>query len=319
MQKLDLLPTSQSRRPTTSRRRVLGILAGACGYLPGAMASSAGNAPLRLAISESLVSDANIADARAAMMTWLKRMEVDLDLIIEFSPKVFDTTEEILRRARAGQLDAVSLNVLEYRQIADVLDPSQIIADISSEGPEQYVLLVKRGGGTTRLSDLRGRRLTMQKGNRMCVAPAWLTTLLDEGHLGRSDQFFGSVTTDSKPSRVVLPVFFGQSDACLTTKRGFDTMCELNPQVARNLVTLASSPGMVVTFNAFRKNYHGAGRERFLKIYTDLPNNPAGRQLATLFQFEALVLRDANCLAPALAILDAADRVRARQGAGDRK
>jgi hypothetical protein len=74
-----------------------------------------------------------------------------------------------------------------------------------------------------------------------------------------------------------------------------------------------------VTFNAFHKNYHGAGREGFLRIYMDLPNNPAGRQLATLFQFQELVVRDATCLAPALAILDAADRVRVRQGGGDRK
>jgi len=303
----------------SSRRRALAVLLGAFGGLPKLLAAASASAPLRLAISESLVTDANINDARAAMTTWLKRMEVDLNLVLEFSPKVFDTTEEILRRARAGQFDAVSLNVVEYRQIADLLDSSQIIADRSAEGPEQYVLLVKRSSGATRLSDLRDRRLTLLSGNRMCVATAWLSTLLDEGHLGRSDQFFGSVVADTKPARVVLPIFFGQSDACLTSKRGFDTMCELNPQVARDLVAIATSPGMVLTFNAFHKNYHGAGRERFLKVYADLPNNPAGRQLATLFQFQNLVVRDATCLAPALAILDAADRARARQGGGGRK
>ena len=304
---------------TTSRRHVLATMLGACASVRIANADAGGSAPLRLAISESLVSDANINDARAAMTTWLKRMEVDLNLIIEFSPKVFDTTEEILRRARTGQLDAVSLNVVEYRQIADVLDPSQIIADSSASGLDRYVLLVKRSDGARSLSDLRGRRLTMLKGNRMCVATAWLATLLDDAHLGHSDQFFSSVTTATKVSRVVLPVFFGQADACLTSKRGFDTMCELNPQVAREMAAIATSPGLVVTFNAFHKSYHGAGREGFLRIYTDLPNNPAGRQLATLFQFQNLVVRDATCLAPALAILDAADRIRARQGAGGRK
>jgi phosphonate transport system substrate-binding protein len=302
-----------------SRRHTLGLILGACGCLPKVLAGAAAAAPLRLAISESLVTDANINDARAAMLTWLKRMEVDLDLVIEFSPKVFDTTEDIVRRARTGQLDAVSLNVVEYRQIADVLDSGQIIADSSAAGPERYVLLVKQSSGARRLNDLKGCRLTMLKGNRMCVANAWLSTLLEDGHLDRSDQFFGSITTDTKASRVVLPVFFGQADACLASKRGFDTMCELNPQVARELIAIATSPGMVVTFNAFRRDYHGAGREKFLKIYTDLPNNPAGRQLATLFQFQSLVVRDATCLAPALAILDAADRVHARQGGGGRK
>ena len=302
-----------------SRRGVVAAMLGACAPVRKALADAGRSAPMRLAISESLVSDANINDARAAMTAWLKRMEVDLDLIIEFNPRVFDTTEEILRRARAGQFDAVLLNVVEYRQIADVLDPSQIIADSSASGLDRYVLLVKRSDGVRHLSDLRGRRLTMLKGNRMCVAMPWLSTLLDDGHLGRSEQFFASIISDTKVSRVVLPVFFGQADACLTSKRGFDTMCELNPQVARDMVAIATSPGLVVTFNAFHKNYHGAGREGFLRIYMDLPNNPAGRQLATLFQFQELVVRDATCLAPALAILDAADRVRVRQGGGDRK
>ena len=319
MENLDPVSIGEDSCVNGSRRRALGVILAACGWLPRALADTGRSAPLRLAISESLVSGANIADARAAMTTWLKRMEIDLDLVIEFSPKVFDTTEEILRRARGNQFDAVALNVVEYRQIADVLDPSQIIADSNSEGLDRYVLLVKRSGGATRLSDLRGRRLTMLDGNRMCLAPAWLSTLFEESHLGRSDQFFASVTTDTKASRVVLPVFFGQSDACLTSKRGFDTMCELNPQVAKDMTAIATSPGMVLTFNAFHKNYHGAGREGFLRIYTGLPNNPAGRQLATLFQFEHLVVRDATCLAPALAILDAADRVRARQGAEGRK
>jgi phosphonate transport system substrate-binding protein len=304
---------------TTTRRRALATMLGACGSARLALADAGRGAPLRLAISESLVSDANINDARAAMMAWLKRMEVDLSLVIEFSPKVFDTTEEILRRARAGLFDAVALNVVEYRQIADLLDPSQIIAESSALGAERYVLLVNRSGGARRLSELRGRRLTLLKGNRMCVATPWLSTLLEDGHLGGSDQFFSSVSTDTKVSRVVLPVFFGQADACLTSKSGFDTMCELNPQVARELSAIATSPGMVMTFNAFRRNYHGAGREGFLRIYMDLPNNPAGRQLATLFQFQELVVRDATCLAPALAILDAADRVRARRAAGGGK
>ncbi len=169
------------------------------------------------------------------------------------------------------------------------------------------------------LGELRGRRLCMLKAPKMCVAPDWLSTILDEGHFGPSEQFFGSVATDSKASRVVLPVFFGQTDACLTSKRSFDTMCELNPQVAKDLTVIASSPVMVVTFYIFHRNYHGLSRERFAKVYSDLPNSAAGRQLATLFQFENLVVKDIACLAPALGVLAAAERARGKSGVGGRK
>jgi phosphonate transport system substrate-binding protein len=312
-------PVGGTRGATSSRRHVLALMLGAWRWLPEALAAADSGAPIRLAISESLVADVNLNDARAAMAIWLKRMMVDLNLVIEFNPKVFDTTEEILRRARGGQLDAVALNVVEYKQIADVLDSSQVIAETGAAGMEQYLLLAKRSSGIQHLGDLRGRRLRTLKNPKMCVADAWLSTILDEGHLGPSEQFFGSATADTKVSRVVLPVFFGQADACLTSKRGFDTMCELNPQVAKDLIAIASSPAMVVSFYVFHKNYHGVNRERFAKVYSGVRSSVSGRQLATLFQFDELTVRDGSCLASALSVLDTAERVRSRRGAGGRK
>ena len=249
------MANKNSRTPgrASSRRQALALMLGASQRLAGAPAAE--TAPvLRLAISESLVADVNLNDARAAMLIWIKRMSQDLNFQIDINPKVFDTTLEILNRARKGQLDAVALNVTEYRQVADELDSNQVVAGVGSTGTEQYVILAKQNGGIQKLGDLRGRRLLMLKVPRMCVAPAWLSTILEEGRFGPSEQFFSTVNAESKVSRVVLPVFFGQAEACLTTKRGFDTMCELNPQVAKDLRALAVSPEMVVTFYVFRKN-----------------------------------------------------------------
>jgi hypothetical protein len=90
-------------------------------------------------------------------------------------------------------------------------------------------------------------------------------------------------------------------------------MSELNPQVGKELAVIASSPAMVVTFYIFHKNYHGMNREKFAQVYTKMGNSDmAGRQLATLFQFEHLAVRDASCLASALGVLDMAERVRAK-------
>jgi ABC-type phosphate/phosphonate transport system substrate-binding protein len=313
----------ENRSATSSRRQALAMLLGAGpwlpGVLPGALAVADGPPPVRLAISESLVTDVSINDARAAMTIWLKRMMADLNVVVEFSPKIFDPTDEILRRARSAQLDCVALNVVEYRQIADVLDPNHVIAEGGASGLEQYMLLAKRDSGIQHLGDLRGRKMCALKHPKMCVAGAWLSTILDEGHFGQSEQFFGSVVTDTKASRVVLPVFFGQTDVCLTSKRSFDTMCELNPQVATNLAVIASSPAMVVTFYIFRKNYHGLSRENFAKVYSGLLTNAAGRQIATLFQFESLGVKDISCLTPALNVLEMAERAHSRRVSGGRK
>jgi len=305
-------------RSALSRRQAMALLLGGAGGSLRALSPPDGP-PVRLAVSESLITDVNLNDARATMLVFLKRMMADLNVTITVSPGVFDSTEEILRRARSGQLDVVALNVVEYRQIADMLDSTQIIAEAAPLGLETYTLLVKKTSGVRDLGDLRGRRLTMLRAPKMCVAPAWLFNLLAAGHFAPTEQFFSSVTSETKVSRVVLPVFFGQADACVTSKRGFDTMCELNPQVARELVPLASSPAMVVTFYIFHKNYRGLSRDRFAKVYADLPSSAAGRQLATFFQFENLVVHDAACLEPSLAILRTAEHNRLHAGPAGRR
>lgn len=309
---------SKSPPAISSRRHALALLAGAAA-VPTAWCAADPVPPLRLAISDSLVMDVNTNDASAAMSIWVKRIAQEMNIAVDYNPRAFDTSQEILNRARKGLLDAVALNVLEYRQVSETLDSTQIVAEGGSAGPEQYLVLVKNSSGIQKPADLKGLRLMMLKNPRMCVASAWLSTILEGGYSGPGDKFFASVGMDSKVGRVVLPVFFGQAEACVATKRGFESMCELNPQVARELKTVAVSPGMVVNGYAFRRNYQSIYRDRFVKALSGLRSTVAGRQLATLFQFDELTLRDGSCFGSALAVLDAADRIHSRRGAPGRK
>lgn len=313
----DICNSNSSRLELPSRRRALALALGLLPVAPAGLLRAQDSASVRLALSETVVGDVNLNDARAAMKIWISLITKELNVVID--PKLFSTTQEIHDRMRRGDLDAVALNILEYRQIADLLDSSQIVAAGGPAGLEQYVILTKGSAGYRQLGDLKGKRFFILKSPRMCLASDWLFTILDEYHRGPVEQFFSSLSVDSKFSRVVLPVFFGQADACLTSKRGFETMCELNPQVARDLKVIASSPSMVLSFYVFRRNYHGPSRQKVIRAISGLRNTTAGQQLATLFQFEELTLRDSSCLAPGLAILDGADRARGHRATGGRK
>src|ERR1035438_6438528 len=154
------------------RRQTLALMLGAGGWLAGNLAAADGSAPVHLAISETVVGEVNLNDARAAMLVWTKRLTEDLNVVID--PKLFNSTQEIVDRTRKGQLDAMAVNVIEYRQIADLLDSSQIIGAAGAAGLEQYLILVKQNSGIRQIGDLKGRRLCTLKNPRMCVAPAWI-------------------------------------------------------------------------------------------------------------------------------------------------
>ncbi|MFN0101008.1 MAG: PhnD/SsuA/transferrin family substrate-binding protein [Bryobacteraceae bacterium] len=270
-------------------------------------------APLRMAISESVVAEVNLNDARAAMQVFLQRLAQEYNFRLEYNPRIFDASGEILDRTRRGTVDAVVVNILEYRQIAGLLDPSQIVVGAGAKGRDQYVILVKRDGVIKKLDDLRGRRLVMKKGYRMCVAPYWLSTLFQEGQRVPIEQILGAAIMEVKISRVVLPVFFGSADACLAHKQGFEMICELNPQVAKDLTILAVSPPMVVTLQAFSRNYRGVYREMFITALSSVGSTAAGPQLATLFQSQQMVVSDGACLTPALAVIEKAERARGKR------
>ena len=87
MENCQSAPDSEARGAIRSRRHALAVMLGACPWLRGAVDAADGGAPVRLAISESLVSDVNLNDARAAMMIWLKRMMSDLNVVIELDRK----------------------------------------------------------------------------------------------------------------------------------------------------------------------------------------------------------------------------------------
>jgi phosphonate transport system substrate-binding protein len=299
----------------SSRREALAVLLGAGGLLPVVFAGETGPS-IRFAVSESMLGDVNINDARVATQFWIKRISADANIAVD--PKVFSSTQEIADRIRSNELDVVALNTLEYRQLASLLDPSQIVTSTSGDGVEQYLILARKNGAAKHVGDLQGRRLALLKNNKMCLAPAWLSCLLDAGHYGAPERFFASISADAKVSRVILPVFFGQIDCCLTSKHAFSTMCEMNPQLGRELEIVAASPPVIVGFYVFRKNYPNALKEKLLNGILHLCNGAGGNELAELFQFGKLRVMDAGSLTSAMNILEQADRARARQGGGRR-
>ncbi|MBL8173212.1 MAG: PhnD/SsuA/transferrin family substrate-binding protein [Bryobacterales bacterium] len=288
-------------------RRVLLAAAGAFLGAPP-LAAQTGAPPLRFGLSEGVVAGMNINDARAAMRVWLRRVAGDLQVQLALVPEVFESFERIESQLRQGGLDAVGIDMIEYRQLARLLS-SRCVVVPAQRDPLSYVVLVKQGAGIKTIAGLRGRRLMMLTSQHARLAPHWLSTLLHAQENSEPAHFFSSVTAKGKPSQVILPVFFGQADACVVTRHGFLTMGELNPQVTARLDPIAQSPQVVAMLYAFRRDVDEAGLQKTLQILGSVPQSAAGRQLLALFQFDRLEARGLDSLKDSLAILDEAAKI----------
>lgn len=105
----------------------------------------------------------------------------------------------------------------------------------------------------------------------------------------KPEDFFSSIKEFRRPSQAILPVFFEQADACLTTQQAFDVVSELNPQVSRDLVVLERSPDIASGVLVLRTGLEPRVKASLIEVLEKLPADPEGDQILRLFRMNRLI------------------------------
>jgi hypothetical protein len=190
-------------------------------------------------------------------------------------------------------LDLATMSTEEFFILSEQARTAHVFFGNSKGGVgEEYVLLVQDANPTPALAPalaaLRGARLEIYHHHAATLGADWLDVLLIRERLPELHRHFGKVTHRNKLSSAVLPVFFGAADACVVTRRGFETMVELNPQLGKRLKVLATSPRLVGSLFCFNADFASELKERVLRALAELHESPAGHQILTIFQTDAL-------------------------------
>ena len=118
------------------------------------------------------------------------------------------------------------------------------------------------------------------------IACLWLDAVLEARGLPPRQIFFNSQRTGDKPSRILLPVFFGQADACVIPESAFAVINELNPQVEKQLVVLERSDGFVSILISATDRLEDWARDMVLAETERMHTYPEGRQILTIMQMQ---------------------------------
>ncbi len=257
-------------------------------------AVSAGAAPaiaetFHLALTVSSFKNVNENDARAALKAWGIAVSRDRALELDVDVQVFRTNDELTAALRTGHVDALTLSVPEFvRCERDLGRHSLFGAVIGSSVGDTYAVVVRRGGPNRGLADLRGKRIIRLDNMRTELAVPWIDHRLVAQGLPPLARLCARVSATSKVSEAILPVFFGQADACLVTRYAFETMKELNPQLGSTLAALEVSPEIVSTVFVVRHTLPRATHERLMPVLRELHRLPSGQQVLNIFATEML-------------------------------
>ena len=263
--------------------------------------------PFYMAFSSSLFATVNENDARASVRVLATSIARERNVPIHPEPLIYDTLEEIEGAFSRSEVDAVALNTVEFVQLEKIVPEWDAIlsARVGHELTETYVLLTRQQG-PKHLSELKGKNLLAFREARMCLAELWLDTELADEGLGSATSCFSGIQGTVKLSQAVLPVFFGQADACLVSRRGFATMTELNPQLGRELHVIAESPPVIAAVFCVRasRDRHADNVQPIVDALQTVHETPAGEQVLTVFQSDKLVLIDSGLLDTARTIVE---------------
>jgi phosphonate transport system substrate-binding protein len=267
-----------------------------------------------------MFADVNENDARAAMKVWIATVAQERGIPVDPNPQVFLTVEEVLQANRNVPLDGVGLVTPEFSRLCEAMKFDRMAVSIHGGTiSEEYLLLVHQESGLERLEQLRGRTLNILQSPRMSLATIWLDTLLLQARQSPVADFFARTNSSNKVGRVALPVFFRQADACLLTRKSFQVMGELNPQIHQQLRILAFSPAFVPSGFALRADRESSLRAKVLTEMTRLNETPVGRQILTLTQADRIEERPISCLDSALELLATHARLGAARSAAPPK
>jgi ABC-type phosphate/phosphonate transport system substrate-binding protein len=272
-------------------------LAGTTGAGEPAPARAPEAVPVRIVYTASIFRDLAEPDIRAAIKVYAEALAREMGVAAYSEAQVLQDGGGLAQLFEARKVEFGCTTFPEFLEIGDRLDADPIFA-VNQGGAitVEYLVLVRRDSPCRRLADLRGAELRIFDSPRCSVAIPWLELELAREGIGAAAGFFKLIVPAAKLSAVVLPVFFGQAEACLVTRSGFQTMVELNPQVGRDLRVLAESPGVVPIVGFLRGSFDAYFRQDLIDAVTHLDRRTAGRQILNLMQGDGLVIAPAAAL-----------------------
>ncbi|NVN92718.1 MAG: PhnD/SsuA/transferrin family substrate-binding protein, partial [Desulfuromonadales bacterium] len=245
---------------------------------------------LTIGYSAQVFFNVDPRDVIGLTKVWASLADRNLKQSGDTSVVIFKTLAEAEKALEHNEVDILVMIPEEFISLRTRIPLTPVLsADYGKNFYDELFLVVRKDSGITRISQLRGKSLRVETGQKGSVPLQWLDQIILSRTSSGAKGLFSNISEIPKASQVLMPVFFKQCDACLVSQTSFDVMSELNPQIGRQLQVLEKSPGFVTGILAVRKDVRNPRRDAMVEILQDMHNDPKGKQLLTLFRINRLV------------------------------
>ena len=207
----------------------------------------------------SITEIASLSDIEVSMNFWVKdfiTVEARKRGIEVFDSRalLFDNIIDIHDALIRGELDFViapPMLLAKFFQRSELQDGFTGI--LQGRRPDNLMLIARGDKHLQGVQDLKGKRITLHENDEF--AAMYLDSLFLEQFHQPVERLASQILKQTKGSRIVLDVYFGNVDAGLVYRNAFEVMAELNPDIAKKLIVIDQYPIKSRNFGYFASSY----------------------------------------------------------------
>ena len=266
--------------------------------------------PVAIGFYLPVVRDLPRKDVEVSLRFWVE--ELARSIGVSYQPvQMYDDLPSLKRDMASGKLNFLVTTAMGAVQH---FAPEELADGFSGykADPDHLLLVVRREAAIRTPGDLAGKRVALMEGDEL--ADLYLETLLLKAW-GKPDwKRLGPITREQRSGKLAHRLFFGQADAALIYRNGYEAALALNPQLGQRLQVLDDysfkmrSPHIGL-FSAQVRPEH---RETITQATLRLNETARGRQVLQIYQADNLVRTPLRDLTPFRELLETHRKLLAR-------
>lgn len=242
-------------------------------------------------ISDDLVGYVERTDVLAAMELWVEEMIHEIsENRPKISPMILNSTDEIKERILQNEADIIGLSALDYIKYYTKLpiEPAIVVQNSQYTGVK-YILITKNDSQINSLSDLRSKKILSLADSEEEIVEKWLFVEMKKEEINNPLEIINNFIKIPKPNKRVFSVFFDNADGCVVTKSQYESMCEFNPQLSKQMRILHESPPFLTQIYCINKNSIKKEIQNSKNYVKDINRTENGSQVLQLLKIFKVV------------------------------
>lgn len=259
--------------------------------------------PITFCTSPAMFPGVHVRDAQVALELWTLELQRHFELKAPMKLRIIERQDQIEAAIRAEAIDIVALTSMAFLDMRSRVELTpEFVPFLSGSTQETFVVLVAAGADSFSLGDLRRGPVLASALDRGRAAALWLDVLMLRAGLKDVGTQGLRFALKDRPAHAVLPVVFGQAAAAIVSESSFDLMCELNPQVRRDLRVAWRSPPLLTRVMCSRRTMDLQLRQDMRASALKMGRTVEGRQILDLLQTGPPVPFEAEMLGSLLSL-----------------